>query len=219
MRGGRARAALVLALVWPCAAAAADLAYVGQPGTLAEQAADASRSHMPAFDRSVALATIGDLADAVKSRRAGGGVIPAMAAGGTPLETSTLLLGALDPDVRIVGETRVTDTAGGVANFWVIARSLSHMPDLHPDRLVVTVEAPGGSKAFSLVVAGLSKLGFTVTGVASVPLPGKPAGSRYLLALAADRPLLVLRAMDAIARDSRVGEGRALLIGAWKQEP
>jgi hypothetical protein len=217
MRLGHARAALLLALIWPHAAAAADLAYVGQPGAPAEQAAEAWRSRTPALDRSVALATVGDVADAVKSGRAAGGVIPAMAVGGMPPETTKMLLGTLDPDVRIVGETRITDITGGVASFWVIARGLNRMPDLHPDRLVVNVEAPGGSKAFSLVVAGLSKLGFTVTGVTSVPLAGKPFDSRYMLALAADKPLLVLRVMDAIARDSRVGEGRALLIGAWKK--
>jgi prephenate dehydratase len=215
MRLGHARAVLLLALIWPCAAAAADLAYVGRPGALAEQAAEAWRSHTPALDRSVALATVGDVADAVKSGRAAAGVIPATAVGGVPLETTKLLLGALDPDVRIVGATHIEDAPGGTTSFWVIARGLSGMPELHPDRLVVNVEAPGGSKAFSLVVAGLSKLGFTVTGVTSVPLPGKPYGSRYMLVLAADKPILVLRTTDAIARDSRVGEGRALLIGAW----
>jgi prephenate dehydratase len=219
MRRGRARTALLVALVWPCAAAAADLAYVGQSGALAEQAAEASRSHTPTFDRSVALATISAVADAVRSGQAAGGMITAVTAGGMPIETKKLLLDALDTNVRIVGATRIEDASGGVAIFWVIARSLDRMPDLHPDRIVVNVEAPGGSKAFSLVVAGLSKLGFTVTGVTSVPLSGKSFGTRYMLVLAADKPILVLRATDAIARDSRVGAGRALLIGAWKQGP
>lgn len=219
MRRGLARAALLLALVGPIAAAAADLAYVGESGALAAQAAEAFRSRAYAFDRSMALATIGDVVDAVKSGRVAGGVIPAMAIGGMPIETTNLLLGTLDPGVRIVGETRIADTSRGAATFWVIARDLKGLPDLHPDRLVVNVEAPVGSKAFSLVVAGLSKLGFTVTGVSSVPLTEKPDGSRYMLVLAADKPILVLRVTDAIARDSRVGGGRALLIGAWIQTP
>jgi prephenate dehydratase len=219
MRRGDVRTALLIALFWPGAAGAADLAYVAQSGVLAEQAAEASRARVPAFDRSVALATVGAVADAVKSGGAVGGMIPAIAAGGMSIETTKLLLGALDPNVRIVGETRIKDTEGGATSFWVIARSLNRMPDLHPDRLVVNIEASDGSKAFSLVVAGLSKLGFTVTGVTSVPLPGKPFGFRYMLVLAADKPILALRATDAIARDSRVGEGRALLVGAWKQGP
>jgi hypothetical protein len=214
-----ARIALQMALVWPCAVVAADLAYVEQSGVQAEPTAQTARSRVPGFDRSVALATISAVADAVRSGQAGGGMIPGMSAGGVPIETAKLLLGALDPGVRIVGETHVGDTAGGVVSFWVIARGLNHMPDLHPDRLVVNIEAPGGSKAFSLVVAGLSKLGFTVADVASVPLSTKPFGFRYLLVLAADKPVLALRATDAIARDSRVGEGRALVIGAWKQGP
>jgi hypothetical protein len=219
MHWGHARTALLLGLIWPWTAVAADLAYVGQSDGLAERAAEASRSRTPAFDRCVALPTIGAVADAVKSGQAAGGMVPATDAGGAAIETTKLLLDAFDPDVRIVGETRIDGTSGDAASFWVIARNLTRMTDLHPDRLVVNIEAPGGSKAFSLVVAGLSKLGFTVAGVASVALAGKSFGYRYMLVLAADKPILVLRATDAIARDSRVGEGRALLIGAWKQGP
>jgi hypothetical protein len=217
MRRGHAATALLNALIWSCGAGAADLAYVGQPGVLAEPAIEVSRSHLPTFDRSVALATSTAVVDAVKSGQAVGGLITAPDVGGMPAETAKLLLAALDPAIRIVGEARIEGGSGTAASFWIIARGLNRMPDLHPDRIVVNVDAPAGSKAFSLVVAGLSKLGFTVTGVASVPLPERPFGARYLLVLAADRPILVLRATDAIVRDSRVGEGRALLIGAWKQ--
>jgi hypothetical protein len=214
-----ARTALLLGLLLPCAVNAADLAYAGQSDGLAERAAEVARSRTPAYDRCVALPTIGAVADAVKSGQAAGGMVPATDAHGMAIETTKLLLDAFDPDVRVVGETRIDGTSGNAASFWMIARNLTRMPDLHPDRLVVNIDAPGGSKAFSLVVAGLSKLGFTVTAVASVALSGKSFGYRYMLVLAADKPILVLRATDAIARDSRVGEGRALLIGAWKQVP
>jgi hypothetical protein len=217
MHPGGIRIACLLAVVWPTAVVAADLAYDGQAGAPAERAADAWRSHASGFDRSVALATTAAVADAVRGGQAAGGLIPATAADGVPGDTARLLLGALDPGVRITGETNIADASGGVTGFWTIVRGPVRMPEQHPDRLVVVVEAPGGSKAFSLVVAGLSKLGFTVVAVASVPLPGKASGHRYMLALASDRPVLVLRAADAIARDSRVGEGRALLIGAWRQ--
>ena len=222
MRRGAVRCGLLvawflIAAAAPGVAAAGDLAYAGRSGALTEQAVATSLSRPPGFDRGVALATTGAVADAVRSGQATGGMIPARDAGGIPAETATLLLGALDPKVRVVGETRIETAAGGTAAFWVIVHSLGRTLELHPDRLVVNVEAPDGSKAFSLVVAGLSKLGFTVTAVASVPLSAKPFGFRYMLALAADRPILALRATDAIARDSRVGDGHALLIGAWRQ--
>jgi prephenate dehydratase len=217
MRPGRARTAFVAAAMWPMAAGAADLAYDGQAGAAAQRAADALRSHAPGFDRSAVMPSADAVADAVRSNQAAGGVILAMTADGVANDTARLLLGALDPDVRVTGEADIADASGGTDRFWMIVRSAGRMPEQHPDRLVVTVEAPGGSKAFSLVVAGLSKIGFTVLAVASVAMPGKPFGYRYLLALAADRPVLVLRATDAMARDSRVGEGRALLIGEWKR--
>ncbi|HUD60849.1 MAG TPA: hypothetical protein VMQ99_15185 [Acetobacteraceae bacterium] len=148
-----------------------------------------------------------------------GPTVPAMGASGMPTTTSKLLLSELDPGVRIIGQTEVKDVEGDAQNVWLIAPSPPRVPELHPNRIVVNVEAPAGSKAFSLVVAGLSKIGFTVTGVASVPLPDNPFGYRYMLILMADKPLLALRVTDAIARDSGAGAGRAVLIGAWKQVP
>jgi hypothetical protein len=209
--------AFLVAALWPLAAGAADLAYDGQAGAAAQRAADALRSHAPGFDRAAAVPSADAVADAVRSGQAAGGVIPAMTADGVPNNTARLLLGTLDPDVRIIGEADIADGSGGAERFWLIVHSAGRMAEQHPDRLVVTVEAPAGSKAFSLVVAGLSKIGFTVAAVASVAIPGKPFGHRYLLALAADRPVLVLRATDAMARDSRVGEGHALLIGEWRR--
>jgi hypothetical protein len=157
--------------------------------------------------------------DAVKRGQVHEGMIPAITADGIPSETTTLLLRARDPGMRILGEERIADRQGGATDYWLIVSTKEHLFEQHPDRLVVNIDAPAESKAFSLVVAGLSKLGFTVTEVTSVTLPGKPFGFRYMLALAADKPILVLRATDAIARDARAGEGRAVLIGAWKQVP
>jgi hypothetical protein len=214
-----ALAVSLLALTAPICAMAADLGYVGQPGSPAEQAAEMMRARTPGIDRSVALATISAVVDAVKSGAIADGLIPAAINGETAGDTTNLLSGELDPGVRVVGEARVIGQQQGAIAYWMIVRSPERLIEQHPDRLVVNVEAPAGSKAFSLVVAGLSKVGFTVTGVAFVPLQGKPFGHRYLLALAADKPILALRASDAIARDSRTGEGRAALIGAWKQVP
>ncbi len=144
--------------------------------------------------------------------------VPAMAPSGIPAETTKLLLSALDPGVRIVGEAHNKAADGTAQNVWTINAG-PRPPEKHPDRLLVTIDAPAGSKAFSLVVAGLSRVGFMVTGVASVALPDNAFGFRYLIELAADKPELSLRVTDAIARDSRAGEGHAVLIGAWKQAP
>jgi hypothetical protein len=148
-----------------------------------------------------------------------GQTVPAMTASGIPAETTKLLLGALDPGVRIVGEAHNKAADGTTQNVWMTANAGQRPPEKHPDRLLVTIDAPAGSKAFSLVVAGLSRVGFMVMGVASVALPDNAFGFRYLIELAADKPVLSLRVTDAIARDSRAGEGHAVLIGAWKQAP
>lgn len=148
-----------------------------------------------------------------------GQTVPAMTARGIPAETTKLLLSALDPGVRIVGEAQDKSADGTTQTVWTIAHTGQRPPEKHPDRLLVTIDAPAGSKAFSLVVAGLSRIGFMVTGVASVALPDNAFGFRYLLELAADKPVLSLRVTDAIARDSRAGDGHAVLIGAWKQGP
>jgi len=218
MRSVGAMAAPLLALIWPYVATASDLAYVGPPGTPAEQAAEVVRAHS-GIDHSVALVSTTAVVDAVKRGQAREGMIPAITADGVPGETMDLLLRARDPGMRILSEERVADRQGSATDYWLIVSTKEHLFEQHPDRLVVNIDAPAGSKAFSLVVSGLSKLGFTVTEVTSVALPGKPFGFRYMLSLAADKPILVLRASDAIARDSRAGEGHAILIGAWKQVP
>lgn len=146
-----------------------------------------------------------------------GQTVPAMTTSGIPAETTKLLLRALDPGVRIVGEAHIKAADGTAQNVWTIAKTEQRPPEKHPDRLLVTIDAPAGSKAFSLVVAGLSRVGFMVTGVASVALPDNAFGFRYLIELAADKPVLSLRVTDAIARDSRAGDSHAVLIGAWKQ--
>ena len=112
---------------------------------------------------------------------------------------------------------RIQDNKDNATSFFAIAKTLEKLDQQHADRIAVMLEAPSGSKAFSLVVAALSKIGFTVVTVESVPLPGPLFGYRYMLVLASDQPTLLLRATDAIARDARVGGGKALLIGAWRQ--
>jgi prephenate dehydratase len=112
---------------------------------------------------------------------------------------------------------RIQDNKDNATSFFAIAKTMEKLDQQHADRIAVSLDSPPASKTFSLVVAALSKVGFTVVTVNSVPLPGPLFGYRYMLVLAADQPTLLLRATDAIARDSRVGGGKALLIGAWRQ--
>jgi prephenate dehydratase len=112
---------------------------------------------------------------------------------------------------------RIQDNKDNATSFFAIAKTIEKLDQQHADRIAVTLDSPPASKTFSLVVAALSKVGFTVVTVNSVPLPGPLFGYRYMLMLASDQPTLLLRATDAIARDSRVGGGKALLIGAWRQ--
>ncbi len=148
-----------------------------------------------------------------------GQTVPAMTASGMPAETTKLLLSALDPGVRIVGEAHSKAVDGTTQTVWTISKTVPRPPEKHPDRLLVNIDAPAGSKAFSLVVAGLSRIGFMVAGVASVALPDNAFGFRYLVEFAADKPVLSLRVTDAIAGDSRAGDSHAVLIGAWRQGP
>ena len=207
----------LLGLAWSAATDAADLAYVGQADPSAARVAKAVRPRFPGLDRDIALTSIAAVAEAVRSGTAEDGLIPAVTPDGMPAATTDQLLATSDPGLRIVGEMRDEEPDGGPIDYWVIARPVEHWSERHPDRLVVTIESQAGSKTFSLVVAGLSKIGFTVTLVTAAPLGGKPFGFRYLVELAADKPVLVLRATDAIARDARAGGGHAVLIGAWQQ--
>jgi hypothetical protein len=198
-------------------ARAADLVYVGTAGEISAKAAETVRTRVPGLDRSVPLNNVAAVADAVRAGRADEGLIPAVNDDGVLPPTASLLLARADFGLRIVSETRTEQPDAGPIVYWVLARPTEHLTETHPDRLVLTLDSPEGSKAFSFVVAGLSKLGFTVTCTTAAPLPGNALGFRYLLALAADKPILVLRVTDAIARDSRTGGGHAQLIGAWRQ--
>jgi hypothetical protein len=196
---------------------ASDLAYVGRADETAAKAAETVRMRAPGFDRAVPFNNVAAVADAVSTGRAEEGLIPAINDDGVLAPTANLLLARADFGLRIVGETRAGEPDAGPIIYWVLAKPLEHLTETHPDRLILTLDAPEGSKTFSFVVAGLSKLGFTVTCATGAPLPGNALGFRYLLALAADKPVLVLRVTDAIARDSRAGGGHALMIGAWRQ--
>ena len=205
----------VLFLLTTGTASAADLAYVGPAGESSAKAAETVRMRMPALERSVPPNNVDAVAGAVRTGRADERLIPALNEDGVLPPAANLLLAHADFGLRMVSETRTEQPDAGPIVYWVLARPTEHLTETHPDRLLLTLDSPGGSKAFFL--AGLSKLGFTITCATSAPLPGNALGFRYLLELAADKPIPVLRVTDAMARDSRAGGGHALLIGAWRQ--
>ena len=105
-----ARAALLCAALACSApfAKAADLAFLGPRGTYSEQATDLYRSHVPGFEQTVPLETITGVTNAVREGRAPRGIIPAVATtSGFPAETTRVLLGSLDPGIRIIGEVHI----------------------------------------------------------------------------------------------------------------
>jgi prephenate dehydratase len=112
---------------------------------------------------------------------------------------------------------RIQDNKDNRTSFWVIEKAQTKLAEEHPDRVVINLDAPAGSRVFSTVVAGALRVGFSVLHVNSAPLPGKLFGYRYTITLAAERPVLLLRVTDNLARDVRAGgDGKGMVIGAWR---
>ncbi len=205
MRRGRA-AALLLCLAAAHEASAADLAYPGPTGGPAEKAAESLRG--ASAERLAPLATAADVLAAVRSGAASAGVLPDDVA-------AEALLAALDPGLRIVREAEQGD-----GSWWAIEKAAGKADD-HPDHVAVNLESERGAKALSDVVAGLQRLGFWVEQIVQVRLPGRGSEGRpmmrQLIVFASERPLLLLRVTDVLARDVRMGDGHARLVGAWRQ--
>ena len=207
------RTPLLAMLLWAATAglaAAADVAYPGPAGGAAEKAAESVRGPAGGApgERLAPLGTADDVLEAVRSGAAAVGLLPADAA-------AAALLASLDPGLRLVREAEQGD-----ASWWALEKAAGRTDD-HPDHVAVNLESERGAKALSDVVAGLQRIGFSVEQIAQVRLPGRGAEGRPLVRLlivfASDRPLLLLRVTDVLAREVRMGEGRARLVGAWRQ--
>lgn len=103
------RSAIVLAVLLAAGVAHADeLAFLGPRGTYSEQAADQYSNRVRGFDKTVPMDTITAVWRVVQDGRIQRGIIPAVATtSGFPAESTRVLLGALDPGVRIVGEQTI----------------------------------------------------------------------------------------------------------------
>ncbi len=100
---GRLVLALLLAMRFT-PVQAADLGYLGPPGTYSEQAADAYRAAEPAFDTLHALPSITTVAGAVARGEVQRGLLPGLSTtAGFPAESHLALLRAHDPGFRILG--------------------------------------------------------------------------------------------------------------------
>ncbi len=205
MKRGRV-AALLLCIATARGAGAADLAYPGPAGGPAEKAAESVRG--ASGERLAPLGTAADVLAAVRSGAASVGVLPEDAA-------AEALLASLDPGLRIMREVEQ-----GEASWWAVERAAGKADD-HPDHIAVNLESERGAKALSDVVAGLQRLGFWVEQILQVRLPGRGSEgrpmTRQLIVFASERPLLLLRVTDVLARDVRMGDGHARLVGAWRQ--
>ncbi|WP_376100726.1 prephenate dehydratase domain-containing protein (plasmid) [Roseomonas sp. CCTCC AB2023176] len=92
----------------------------------------------------------------------------------------------------------IQDDPHNTTLFWVIGPAASS-PAEAPNRLVLIVDAAGGSGAFGDAVTALTGLGFRVSFVNSAPLPGPPFAFRYALAATAPTSVSLARVRAALA--------------------
>jgi len=86
-------------------------------------------------------------------------------------------------------ERAIQENPQNATSFWAIVRAPDAPALSAADRLVIRMDAPAGSPALSATVAKLHDAGFAVIFVNSTPLPGKLYGFRYLISLAAAKPV------------------------------
>ncbi len=86
-------------------------------------------------------------------------------------------------------ERAIQENPQNATSFWAIVRAPDALAPSSADRLVIRMDVPAGSPALSAIVAKLHKAGFAVIFVNSTPLPGKLYGFRYLISLAAAKPV------------------------------
>lgn len=99
-------------------------------------------------------------------------------------------------------------------SFWAIVRPEDAVVPERVSRFVVLLDAPAGSHALSDTVAGLREVGLTVTFANSRPLPGALYGFRYLLAMAATKPVATKR-IGAVVTSLTSNNGIHLLPLGW----
>jgi prephenate dehydratase len=112
-------------------------------------------------------------------------------------------------------ERSIQENRDNATSFWAIERPADWTPEPAANRIVMLLEAEAGSAAFSTVIAALKEAQFSNVFVNSTPLPGKLYGFRYLVSLAAPRPVRRER-IDAALASCRDRGGRSLLIGAFR---
>lgn len=102
----------------------------------------------------------------------------------------------------------IQDDPTNTTLFWVIGPASAALAEM-PDRVVLSIDAPGQSAALGQAVSALHGLGFCVTFVNAAPLPGAPFAFRYAVAAASERPvpLVEIRA--------RLAQGPYVLVGAY----
>jgi prephenate dehydratase len=102
----------------------------------------------------------------------------------------------------------IQDDPDNTTLFWVIGPA-SAAPAERPDRVVLSIDAPGQSAALGQAVSALHGLGFRVTFVTSAPLPGPPFAFRHAVAAASGRPVPLAEIR------SRLAQGPYVLLGAY----
>ena len=86
-------------------------------------------------------------------------------------------------------ESAIQENPENATSFWAITRAADAPAPSSADRLVIRIDAPAGSTALSTTLAKLHVAGFAVVFINSAPLPGKLYGFRYVISLAAAKPV------------------------------
>jgi prephenate dehydratase len=109
----------------------------------------------------------------------------------------------------------VQDDRHNATSFWAIVKADSRALEPGPNRLVVKIEAPAGSRIVSAAIVALAAARFDVVNVNQAPLGGPIHGYRYVFLLGSAEPgsLAAVQAALAAIREP----GRALVLGAWRQ--
>jgi prephenate dehydratase len=97
-------------------------------------------------------------------------------------------------------ERAIQENPQNATSFWAITRAPDAPAPSSADRLVIRIEAQTGSSELSETIARLHEAGFAVVFINSTPLPGKLYGFRYLISLAAARPVAAPRIASALDR-------------------
>ncbi len=102
-------------------------------------------------------------------------------------------------------------------NFWVVVSTSKASFDVNPNHLIIALDVPSGSQAFSSTVQRMQDAGFYVVNVNSTPF-GNLYSYRYLIRLKSNSKLQsALQRVNTVLKAVQRSGASALLIGAYRR--